>query len=330
MLPDDALIECIPNISEGRNKVAIQAVARAVSAVEGVKLLHIDEGAGAHRTVFTFAGTPEPVFAAAKILYHTALPLIDMQQHCGGTHPRIGAVDVCPFVPIRGIDIGALAVRARTFAREIGEEFGLPVYCYEASAQSPERSSLAKIRSGEYEQLPLKLRMPEWQPDFGTNEFNARWGATIIGARNFLLAYNINLRTTEKQHAEAIAARIRESAGQKGSPDALPAVRAIGWYMEEYGMAQVSTNLLDYRITNMADVFRKVKTLASELGIETAGSELIGLVPREALLLASNSLLPNNKRTDNERIKNVIATIGLDALSPFDTDKRILENLLEE
>lgn len=327
MLPGDALIECIPNISEGRNSQVINTIAKAISTIPGVRLLHTDQGQGANRTVFTFAGQPAPVFEAARILYQTTLPLIDMQSH-RGTHPRIGAVDVCPFVPISGIDIGTLSEMARSFAREIGDEFKLPVFCYESSAISPERTSLAKIRSGEYEQLPLKLSMPEWQPDFGTSAFNARWGATVIGARNFLLAYNINLRTRDKTIAQTIAGRIRESAGTHGSADALPAVRAIGWYIDEYQMAQVSTNLLDYKTTNLADVFLKVRELALNMNTETSGSELIGLVPREAMLLAGQTLRPGTPLSEDQLISYVISAIGLDSLSPFDPQKRILENLL--
>lgn len=325
-MPEEVLIECIPNISEGRNSQVLNTITRAVTAISGVRLLHTDQGQGANRTVFTFAGAPAPVFAAAKALYRAALPLIDMQKH-RGTHPRIGAVDVCPFVPVSGIDLSTLSGMARSFAREIGDEFKLPVFCYESSATSPDRSSLARIRSGEYEQLPLKLRMPEWQPDFGTNVFNARWGATIIGARNFLLAYNVNLRTRDKAFAQTIAGRIRESA-RPNSPDALPAVRAIGWYIDEYNLAQVSTNLLDFKTTNMADVFLRVRELALKMNIETSGSELIGLVPREAMLLAGRSLSPTDTLSEDKLISYIISAIGLDSLSPFDPKKRILENLL--
>lgn len=336
------LIECVPNISEGRDRAKIDAIAAVVETVEGVRLLDVDPGKATNRTVITFVGEPGPVCEAAFRLMKKAQELIDMRQH-KGEHPRFGATDVCPLVPISGISMEETAAHARKLAERVGNELGIPVYCYEFAASEEKRRNLANNRSGEYEGLPSKLSDPSWKPDFGPAAFTesvARSGAVAIGARNFLVAYNVNLNTTSTRRANAIAFDIRE-AGRKvkqadGSevqvPGKLKAVKGIGWYIEEYGIAQLSLNLTDITVTPVHVAFDEACKAAAERGIRVTGSELVGLIPKQALLDAADFYLTRQERSlgipEREKIKIAVKSLGLDDLAPFDPEKKVIEYML--
>jgi glutamate formiminotransferase/formiminotetrahydrofolate cyclodeaminase len=338
------LIECVPNISEGRDRAKIDAIAAVVETVEGVRLLDIDPGKATNRTVITFVGEPEQVCEAAFRLIKKAQELIDMRGH-SGEHPRFGATDVCPLVPISGISMEECAAFAKKLGERVGQELGVPVYLYESAASEEKRRNLANNRSGEYEGLPKKLKDPAWKPDFGPAEFNdsvARSGAIAIGARNFLVAYNVNLNTTSTRRANAIAFDIRE-AGRKvmqadGSeqqvPGKLKAVKGIGWYIEEYGIAQLSLNLTDITVTPVHIAFDEACKAAEARGIRVTGSELVGLIPKKALLDAADFYLKRQERSlgisEREKIKLAVKSLGLDDLGPFDPQKKVIEYMLEE
>lgn len=343
------LIECVPNFSEGRDMAVIEKIAEAIRSVDGVKLLDIDPGKATHRTVFTFVGEPEPVCEAAFRAIRTAGELIDMTKH-SGEHPRMGATDVCPLVPISGVTMEECAAYARQLGERVGRELGIPGYFYEAAASSPQRKNLADIRAGEYEGLAKKIVSPEWKPDFGEAKFNARSGATVIGARNFLVAYNINLNTTSTRRANAIAFDVREAGRVKtdangknildenGEPIRIPgtlkSVKAIGWFIEEYGVAQISMNLTDITITSVHQAFEEVCRSAESRGIRVTGSELVGLIPLQALLDAGKYFLEKQQRSvgvpEAELIKIAVKSLGLDELRPFDPKKKVIEYLIEE
>jgi glutamate formiminotransferase/formiminotetrahydrofolate cyclodeaminase len=338
------LIECVPNISEGRDRAKIDAIAAVVETVEGVRLLDVDPGKATNRTVITFVGEPGPVCEAAFRLIKKAQELIDMRSH-KGEHPRFGATDVCPLVPISGISMEETAEHARKLAARVGGELGIPVYCYEAAATEEKRRNLANNRSGEYEGLPQKLSDPAWRPDFGPAAFSdsvARSGAIAIGARNFLVAYNVNLNTTSTRRANAIAFDIRE-AGRKvkqadGSelqvPGKLKSVKGIGWFIEEYGIAQLSLNLTDITVTPVHIAFDEACRSAAERGIRVTGSELVGLIPKQSLLDAADFYLARQERSlgipEREKIKLAVKSLGLDDLGPFDPQKKVIEYMLEE
>lgn len=338
------LIECVPNISEGRDRAKIDAIAAVVETVEGVRLLDVDPGKATNRTVITFVGEPGPVCEAAFRLIKKAQELIDMRSH-KGEHPRFGATDVCPLVPIAGISMEETAEHARKLAARVGGELGIPVYCYEAAATKEKRRNLANNRSGEYEGLPQKLSDPVWRPDFGPAAFSdsvARSGAIAIGARNFLVAYNVNLNTTSTRRANAIAFDIRE-AGRKvkqadGSelqvPGKLKSVKGIGWFIEEYGIAQLSLNLTDITVTPVHIAFDEACRSAAERGIRVTGSELVGLIPKQSLLDAADFYLARQERSlgipEREKIKLAVKSLGLDDLGPFDPQKKVIEYMLEE
>ncbi len=330
------IIECVPNFSEGKDRAVIDAIARAIRSVQDVALLDVDPGFDTNRTVYTFVGSPEMVLEAALAAAREARALIDMRNH-RGAHPRIGALDVCPFVPVSGISMEECADLARTFGRMLADEFGVPVYLYERSASRPERQSLADIRAGEYEGLAQKLKDPNWAPDFGPTIFDPRWGATVTGAREFLIAYNINLNTKDKKLANDIALSVRE-AGRTvkdvdGNPVKVPgrlrAVRAIGWYIEEYQCAQVSINLLDFRTTALHSVFEAVKEEAEARGLYVTGSELIGLIPLEAIRGAGQYFRMKMGKSpglpDEELVELAIQTLGLRSVQPFDPAKKVIE-----
>ena len=284
------LIECVPNFSEGRDRDVIEQITRSIEAVDGVTLLDVAPGATTNRTVVTFVGEPEPVIDAAFAAIKTAAQVIDMRKH-RGEHPRIGATDVCPLVPISGISLEETACYARRLGERVGAELGIPVYLYEAAATRPERTNLANIRAGEYEGLPEKLRDPDWQPDFGPAAFNPRAGATVIGARDFLVAYNVNLNTTSTRRANAVAFDVRERGrvlregnritgdvvrDEHGAPVMVPGtlkgVKAMGWYIEEYGICQVSMNLTDLSVTPVHEAFEEVCERAGARGLRVTGS----------------------------------------------------------
>lgn len=349
------LIECVPNISEGRDRAKIDAIANAVTTVEGVRLLDIDPGKATNRTVITFVGEPEAVAEAAFRLIAKAQELIDMRQH-KGEHPRFGATDVCPLVPISGVTMEECAELARQLGQRVGNELGIPVYLYEAAASEEKRRNLANNRNGEYEGLPKKLSDPAWKPDFGPAAYNdsvARSGAIAIGARNFLVAYNVNLNTTSTRRANAIAFDIREAGRVKregdpltgkpvldanGEPVKIPgklkAVKGIGWYIEEYGIAQLSLNLTDISVTPVHVAFDEACKSAAERGIRVTGSELVGLIPKQALLDAADFYLRRQQRSlgipEREKIKIAVKSLGLDDLAPFDPNKKVIEYMLED
>ncbi len=349
------LIECVPNISEGRDRVKIDAIAAVVETVEGVKLLDIDPGKATNRTVITFVGEPDQVIEAAFRLIKKAQELIDMRSH-NGEHPRFGATDVCPLVPISGITMEELVPYAHKLAERVGRELSIPVYCYEFAAKEEKRRNLANNRSGEYEGLKNKLKDPAWRPDHGPAEFTdsvARSGAVAIGARNFLVAYNINLNTTSTRRANAIAFDIREAGrvlregdpltgkpmlDENGEPKKIPgklkAVKGIGWYIEEYGIAQLSLNLTDITITPVHVAFDEAVKSAAERGIRVTGSELVGLIPKKALLDAADHYLRKQERSlgipQREKIKIAVKSLGLDDLAPFDPQKKVIEYMLED
>lgn len=346
------IIECVPNFSEGRDPQVIERIADEIRSVDGVKLLDIDPGKATNRTVMTFVGEPARVVEAAFRAIKKAAELIDMSKH-SGEHPRMGATDVCPLVPVAGITMDECVEWAKKLGKRVGEELSVPVYLYEYAASSPQRQNLAEIRSGEYEGLAAKIIKPEWKPDFGPATFHAKAGATVIGARNFLVAYNINLNSTSTRRANAIAFDVRERGRPKRKGDALTgeieldahgeqiwipgtlkSVKAIGWFIEEYGVAQISMNLTDITVTSVHQAFEEVCRKADERGIRVTGSELVGLIPLSAMLDAGRYFLEKQQRStgfpDGELIKIAIKSLGLDELKPFDPSKRIIEYLINE
>ncbi len=349
------LIECVPNISEGRDAEKIKAISQIVETVEGVKLLDVDPGKATNRTVITFVGEPEPVIEAAFRLIKKASELIDMSKH-SGAHPRFGATDVCPLVPISNITLEETAKYAHKLGERVGKELGIPGYFYEKAAKEDKRKNLASCRAGEYEGLPKKLIDPLWKPDFGPAEFNdkiAKSGAIAISARDFLIAYNVNLNTTSTRRANAIAFDIREAGRVKregnpitgkqvldknGEPVRIPgklkAVKGIGWYIEEYGIAQISYNLTNISITSMHVAFDETCKAAEERGLRVTGSELIGLIPLQAMLDAADYFLVKQQRSlgisESEKIKIAIKSLGLDDLKPFNPNEKIIEYMLDK
>lgn len=338
------LIECVPNISEGRDRAKIDAIAAVVETVEGVRLLDIDPGKATNRTVITFVGEPEAVCEAAFRLVKKAQELIDMRGH-KGEHPRFGTTDVCPLVPISGVSMEECAAFAKKLGERVGKELGIPVYLYEAAASEEKRRNLANNRSGEYEGLPKKLSDPAWKPDYGPAAYNdsvARSGAIAIGARNFLVAYNVNLNTTSTRRANAIAFDIREAGrkvkqadgSEKQVPGKLKSVKGIGWFIEEYGIAQLSLNLTDITVTPVHIAFDEACKCAADRGIRVTGSELVGLTPKQALLDAADFYLARQQRSlgipEREKIKIAVKSLGLDDLGPFDPQKKVIEYMLEE
>lgn len=346
------LIECVPNISEGRDTAKIKAITDVVETVEGVKLLDVDPGKATNRTVITFVGEPSKVIEAAFLLIKKASELIDMSKH-SGEHPRFGATDVCPLVPISGISMEETAKYAHQLAKRVGEELQIPVYCYENAATEPKRKNLANCRAGEYEGLKEKLVNPDWKPDFGPAAFTDKvktTGATAISARDFLIAYNVNLNTTSTRRANAIAFDIREAGRMKtdekgknildenGEPIRIPgklkAVKGIGWFIEEYGIAQISYNLTNISITSMHVAFDESDKAATARGLRVTGSELIGLIPLQAMLDAADFYLTKQERSlgcsESEKIKIAIKSLGLDELKPFNPREKIIEYVLED
>jgi len=347
------LIECVPNISEGRDSKIIETVAQIVKTVEGVKLLDVDPGKATNRTVITFVGEPEPVIEAAFRLIKKASELIDMSKHTG-EHPRFGATDVCPLVPIAGISLEDTAKYAHKLGERVGKELGIPGYFYEKAAKEEKRTNLANCRSGEYEGLANKLSDPNWKPDFGPAEYSdsvSRTGVTAISARDFLIAYNVNLNTTSTRRANAIAFDIREAGrvkregnpitGKKvldanGEPERIPgklkAVKGVGWYIDEYGIAQISYNLTNITITSMHEAFDESCKAALERGIRVTGSEIIGLIPLQAMLDAADFYLIKQERSlgiaESEKINIAVKSLGLDDLKPFNPSEKIIEYML--
>jgi len=338
------LVECVPNFSEGRDRKIIDAISDAVRGVAEVKLLDVDPGADTNRTVYTLVGTPEGVMEAAFQAAKKAHELIDMSRH-SGAHPRMGAMDVCPFVPVSGVTMYDCVQIARALGKRLGEELDIPVYLYEFAATFPSRQSLADIRTGEYEALEEKLKDPKWKPDFGPAKFKQKWGASVVGAREFLIAYNVNVNTRDKKLANEIALNIREGGRAKKDavgklvkdengnsvkiPGRLKAVRAIGWYIEQYRQAQVSINLINYNTTPLHVVFETAREEAEKLGLIVTGSELVGLVPLKPMLDAGKFYLKKQGKSagvpEKELVEIAIRSLGLDQLSEFDPAKKIVE-----
>ncbi len=344
------LIECVPNFSEGRDPAILKQITDTIEAVAGVKLLDVDPGAATNRTVVTFVGEPEVVVEAAFQAIKKACEVIDMRKH-SGEHPRMGATDVCPLIPIANISMEETAEWARRLGERVGRELDLPIYLYEAAASSPERQNLADIRAGEYEALPEKLANPDWKPDFGPAQFNAKSGATVIGARDFLIAYNVNLNTTSVRRANSVAFDVREKGRVLNDPatgkpmldvtgepvrqpGVLKGVKAIGWFIEEYGIAQISMNITDAKATPLHLAFEECHKSADRRGMRVTGSELVGLVPLSAMLEAGRYFLKKQQRSvgvsEAELIKIAVKSMGLDELAPFDPQQKIIEYNLEK
>ena len=349
------LIECVPNFSEGRNLEIIKQITDVIEKSEGVKLLDVDPGFSTNRTVVTFVGTPNEVVETAVQVIKKAQELIDMRQH-HGDHPRFGATDVCPLVPVANITMEETAAYARKLAKRVGEELGIPVYCYENAAFEEKRRNLANCRRGEYEGLKDKLVNSEWKPDFGPAQFNeavAKSGATAISARDFLIAVNFNLNTTSTRRANAIAFDVRETGRPKRDgnpitgkimkdengnnimiPGTLKGTKAIGWFIEEYGIAQVSMNITNTSATPLHAAFEEVCKKAEKRGIRVTGAEIVGLVPKSALIEAGNYFLKKQQRSlgidEKEVMKIAVKSMGLDDLKPFDPAEKVIEYLLEK
>jgi len=341
------LIECVPNFSEGRDMHIIKQITDQIESVEGVSLLDVDPGAATNRTVVTIVGEPEQVIEAAFLAVKKAAELIDMRKH-KGEHPRMGATDVCPLIPVANISMEETVEYARRLAERIGNELDISVYCYENAAFKPERSNLANCRAGEYEGLAEKFTRAEWKPDFGPDTLNEKAGATAVGARDFLVAFNVNLNTTSTRRANAIAFDVRERGrvkregnpitgkivkDEKGNqvyiPGSLKAVKAIGWFIEEYGVAQISMNLTNISITPVHIAFDEVCRKADARGVRVTGSELVGLIPLKALTDAGKYFLEKQQRSlgvdEAELIKIAVKSMGLDELKPFNPQEKIIE-----
>ena len=341
------LIECVPNFSEGNDMSVIKQITSEIEGVEGVKLLDVDPGKATNRTVVTFVGTPQEVIAAAVRAAKKAAELIDMSQH-HGEHPRFGAIDVCPLIPVANITMEETVLHAHELARRLGEDVGLTIYCYEHAARTQRRRNLALVREGEYEGLEDRIASPDWKPDFGPATFSPRSGATAVGAREFLVAYNVNLNTTSTRRANAIAFDVREKGRKKRegnpltgpvvkdekgedvwSPGSLKSVKAIGWFIKEYGIAQISMNLTNLGVTPVHVAFDEVCENARQRGIRVTGSELVGLIPLQAMLDAGRFFLRKQRRStgvsDEELIKIAVKSLGLSDLYPFKPDEKIIE-----
>lgn len=346
------IVECVPNFSEGNNPEIIRQITNAIESVEGVMLLHVDMGKATNRTVVTFAGEPAQVVEAAFLAISKAAELIDMRHH-KGEHPRMGATDVCPLVPVSGISMEACAEWSKKLGEKVGKQLGIPVYLYEEAQPNKNRSNLSVIRGGEYEGFAEKIKLPEWKPDYGPAELPLKHGATVIGARDFLIAYNINLNTKSTRIANRIAFDVREAGRVKregnpitgkvvtdenGEPVRIPgtlkAVKAIGWYIEEYGMAQISMNLINYKVTSVHKAFDEVCRKAEERGVRVTGSELVGLVPLQPLLDAGKHYLAKQGRSigvsEEELIEIAVQSLGLNQLGEFKPEERIIEYVLRD
>ncbi len=351
---DMKIVECVPNFSEGRNKAILDKIADAISSVEEATLLDVDPGFATNRTVFTFVGTPEGIKESAFQAIKTASELIDMREH-HGEHARMGACDVCPFVPVSEITIEECVKISREVGKRVAEELGIPIYLYEYSATKPDRKNLAVIRQGEYEGLKEKLKDPHWKPDFGKPVFNPKSGATVMGCRDFLIAYNINLNTRNKKLAHDIALNIRETGrvlrDEKGNPikdengklmrgkGGFKGIKAVGWYIDEYNKAQISMNITNYKASPLHKIFEAVEKDAIAHGIRVTGSELVGLIPKEPLIWAGKYFLERQHLGEQhisagvgerELVRVAIDTLGLNELGPFNINEKVIEYRLEK
>jgi glutamate formiminotransferase/formiminotetrahydrofolate cyclodeaminase len=348
----NALIECVPNFSEGVDLGIIKQITDQIELVDGVILLDVDPGKATNRTVVTFVGQPDAVIEAAYLAIKKAAELIDMSKH-KGEHPRMGATDVCPLIPVSGITMEETILYAQKLGKRVGEELEIPVYLYESAQPNKSRNNLSVIRAGEYEGFFDKIKLPEWKPDFGPAKFNAKCGATVIGARDFLIAYNVNLNTKSVRLANSVAFDVREAGRVKREgdkvtgkvlkdadgndiriPGSLKAVKAIGWFIEEYNVAQISMNLTNYKTTSVHQAFDEVCRSAQSRGLRVSGSELVGLIPLSAMLDAGKHYLQKQNRSigvsEQELIHIAVKSLGLDELAPFDPEKKIIEYKLRK
>ncbi|XP_035989648.1 formimidoyltransferase-cyclodeaminase-like isoform X2 [Fundulus heteroclitus] len=324
------LVECVPNFSEGRDKQVIDAISAAISETPGCSLLDVDPGASTNRTVYTFVGPPEAVVEGALNAARRAFGLMDMSKH-SGEHPRTGALDVCPFVPVQNVSMDDCVRCADEFGRKLAEMLRVPVYLYGEAARSDSRRSLPSLRSGEYEALPEKLKRAEWAPDFGPALFVPSWGATVTGARKFLIAYNVNVIGTKEQ-AHRIALDIREQGRGKDQPGLLKKVQGMGWYLEEANLAQVSTNILDFELTPLHAVYEEICRDAEELKLPVVGSQIVGLIPLKALLDSADFYIKRDQLfiiEEEHKVRLVISKLGLDSLGPFNPKERIIEYMVK-
>lgn len=331
------LVECVPNVSEGRDPAVRAALASVIVQAPGVRLLHVDSGADANRTVFTFAGEPEAVGDAALALGHAVARLVDMQQHTGA-HPRLGALDVCPFVPLGATPMDRCVALSRRVASTLAHDLRVPVFVYERAAFDPRHRDLADVRRGEYQGLPARLAAGDWRPDFGPARRSDRLGAFVVGARPFLIAWNVSLDTTDSSVASRIAARVRTSGGvvrgHDGRPVHVPgrlaAVRAIGWSMPTYGCAQVSMNLLDFEATPLHVAFAAVHEEAATHGVKVLGSELVGMIPEAALVASGRAVRGQDDLDADAAMEAAVEALGLEHLAPFHIDERVIERRMAE
>jgi len=325
------IIECVPNFSEGRDQKTIEAIAAAIRNTPGCTLLDVDPGKSTNRTVYTFVGGPREVVAGALNAAAVARERIDMRQH-SGEHPRLGALDVCPFIPVSGVTMAECVEAAREFARQASAKLEIPLYLYEEASEQRHRKTLPQIREGEYEGLAERLQKPEWRPDFGPTEFIPEWGATITGARFFLIAYNVNILGTSNQ-AHRIALNLREAGRGPDQPGRLTEVKGMGWFVDEYNLAQVTVNLSNYRVTPIHQLFEEVKKEAAALKVGVAGSEIVGLVPLEAILMAADYYIARDDLfilEEDQKVRLVIDRLGLNAAAPFDPREKIIEYRVAE
>jgi len=325
------IIECVPNFSEGKNPEIINAIADAIRNTQGVTLLDVDPGKSTNRTVYTFVGDPQSIVEGALNSARVARKLIDMRYQ-KGEHPRMGAMDVCPFVPVANVTMEECVECSKEFAKRAAEELKIPFYLYEEAQEKTYRKRLPDIRQGEYEAVPKRIILPEWKPDYGPAEFVPEWGATVTGARFFLVAYNINILGTSNQ-AHRIALDLREAGRSENEPGKLKETKGLGWFVDEYNMAQVSMNLNNYKVTAIHTAFEEVKKAAEEINVAVAGSELVGLVPLEAMLMAADYYIKKENLMlvdEQQKIRLVIERLGLNSVSHFDPKKRIIEYMLEE
>ncbi len=325
------IVECVPNFSEGQNANTIDAISKAIGDVEGCSLLDVDPGYSTNRTVYTFVGDPQAVVEGALAGSRVARKLIDMRKH-KGEHPRFGAMDVCPFIPVAGVSMDECVEISKIFAARAAEELGVPFYLYEEAASEEYRCKLPDIREGEYEGLERRLQEPRWKPDFGPETFVPEWGITATGARMFLIAYNVNLISTPNQ-AHRIALNLREAGRGEEEPGKLSHVKGMGWFVDEYNMAQVTVNLTDYRVTSIHTLFEEVKREADILGIPVIGSEIVGIVPLESLLMAADYYINKEKLfiyQEDQKLRLAIERLGLNSITPFRPEERIIEYITAE
>ncbi|NJK95339.1 MAG: glutamate formimidoyltransferase [Bacteroidales bacterium] len=325
------IVECVPNFSEGRDSKIIEAIANAIKQTIGCNLLDVDPGKSTNRTVYTFVGDPKSVVEGALNAAKTAKELIHMHKH-SGEHPRVGALDVCPFIPVSNVSMEECVECAKEFAARVSEELNIPVYLYEEAQKLEYRKHLSQIREGEYEAIRERITKPEWKPDFGPAKFIPEWGVTVTGARNFLIAYNVNVLGTKEQ-AHRIALNIRENGRNDGNPGLLKEIKAIGWHVNEYNLAQISINLTNYKITGVHKVFETCKTEANALNVAVAGSELVGLIPLEAMLQSAAYYIEKEKlmiADEAQKIKLVVDRLGLNSITLFDPATRIIEYVIAE